>query len=87
MEKTIRRLKVSGAQAVQTTLGEVLEHIEAKAKPSFVEVGRNDTNSRGRCRLLSLFFSVIYYFAPLGGTAFEEVVKPADTIPAVAIRL
>jgi hypothetical protein len=40
MEKTVRRLKISDAQAVQTTLGEVLEHIAARAKPSSVEVGR-----------------------------------------------
>ena len=40
MEKTVRRLKISDAQAVQTTLGEVLEHIVAKAKPSSVEVSR-----------------------------------------------
>jgi len=33
----------------------------------------------------SLFFAVIY-FATLGGTSFEEVVKTADTIPAIAIR-
>jgi hypothetical protein len=40
MEKTVRRLKISDAQSVQTTLGEVLEHIAARAKPSSVEVGR-----------------------------------------------
>jgi predicted amidophosphoribosyltransferase len=40
MEKTVRRLKVSDAQAVQTTLAEVLEHIEAKAKPTSIEVSR-----------------------------------------------
>jgi hypothetical protein len=46
MERTVRRLKVSSAQAVQTTLGEVLEHMEAKAKPSSVEVGRMTRTQR-----------------------------------------
>ena len=43
MEKTVRRLKVSDAQAVKTTLAEVLEHLEAKAKPESIEVNPTAT--------------------------------------------
>jgi hypothetical protein len=37
MQKTVRRLKVTNPQSVQTTLTEVLQYVTAKANPSSIE--------------------------------------------------